>query len=168
MNGKAHLAAGIATGAACAIYMGIDHTQYTQIPILLKIVSASSIGALLPDIDIEHSSINSLIKRVLLLIPFLVLAAIYFDYKITMETAIALTATILIFKFSKHRSVTHSFVGLIIIFYMLYHFLGITDLKFVIYPFMLGGISHIVLDMLTPEGVELFFPVRKHIGVFNL
>lgn len=168
MNGKAHLAAGIATGAACAIYMGIDYTQYTQMPTLLKIVSAASIGALLPDIDIKHSSINSLIKRGLILIPFLVVAAIYFDYKFTAETAIALTVTMLIFKFSKHRSITHSFLGLIITFGVIHHFLGITDFKFIIYPFILGGISHIVLDMLTPEGVELFFPLRKHIGIFNL
>ena len=167
MNGKAHLMAGLTTGAIYATVVGVNCTQYTQMPTLFKIVSAVSIGAWLPDIDIKHSSINNLLKRIVAVVPFLFLAIKFFDYKVTLNTAIIFTMTILIFKFSKHRSITHSLIGLAISLCVI-HLLGITDFKYIICPFVLGIISHILLDMLTPEGVELLFPIRKHIGIFNL
>ncbi|MFT8352725.1 metal-dependent hydrolase [Clostridium saccharoperbutylacetonicum] len=161
MNGKAHLAAGLVTGVAYANFIGVD---YTQMPIL-TIVSAASIGAWLPDIDIKNSSINHLIKRFLVITPFLIVAAKFFSYRITIETLMVVILALIVFRLSKHRSLSHSLLGLIITFFV-FQFSGITDFKFIIDPFALGFVSHIFLDMLTPEGVELFFPVRKHIKIF--
>lgn len=164
MNGKVHLTAGIATGFAYVAMIGINDIK---VPTLLTIVSASAIGALFPDIDIKYSKINTLLKKLLILTPLILILIAYSHYKITTKIVIVLAITVLIFKFSPHRSITHSLLGLIVTSYLLV-FLKITDIKFIIYPFILGFISHIFLDMLTAEGVELLFPFRKHIKILNL
>lgn len=54
--------------------------------------------------------------------------------------------------FVKHRTVTHSLFALIIAFW-------INPL------FGIGYLTHIFLDMLTPAGIQLFYPWEKKVGV---
>ncbi|MBI5975877.1 metal-dependent hydrolase [Staphylococcus canis] len=55
-----------------------------------------------------------------------------------------------------HRTLTHSIL-FIFIFYFLLHMLQ-TPLYYMI-GVICGMISHVILDMLTPRGVKLFFPL---------
>ena len=68
-----------------------------------------------------------------------------------------------IFSFLKHRGLTHSILGVALLYLILYQI----GLNFYpqISPFipyiLLGCASHILLDMLTPSGVALFYPFKK-------
>lgn len=76
--------------------------------------------------------------------------------------------------FFGHRTLTHSliFIGITVVMLLLLH---------IQWPYLvaaaMGMLSHIVLDMLTKQGVTLFFPIEKKIsfpitfktgGVFDL
>lgn len=73
--------------------------------------------------------------------------------------------------FYKHRTITHSFVGV----YLIYRFLewllpkllnpNFVDVKIVLISVMIGYISHLVADSLTKEGVPLLFPININFGV---
>jgi inner membrane protein len=70
-----------------------------------------------------------------------------------------------------HRTISHSILG-IYLFYLLLSYLiphllnpGHVDYQIVIISVMIGLISHIFADMLTKDGVPLFFPFSFKIGI---
>ena len=72
-----------------------------------------------------------------------------------------------IFSFLKHRGLTHSILGVVILYYALEFFAKNCYsplLTFVPY-IVLGCVSHIILDMLTPSGVALFYPLKKRFKI---
>lgn len=67
-------------------------------------------------------------------------------------------------KLFKHRGPTHSLLGSGLMIGLLYYFLKILGLgkiylEVIIKGFSLGIVSHIVLDMLTPAGISIFYPL---------
>ncbi len=72
-----------------------------------------------------------------------------------------------IFSFLKHRGLTHSILGLVLLYYILY------ALKIYYFPqigpfinyILIGCGSHIFLDMLTPSGIRLFYPLKKRVKI---
>lgn len=78
-------------------------------------------------------------------------------------------------KILKHREFTHSIAGTFLVYYLLKLILnkiGVDILLGDIFlkSFIIGIISHILLDMLTVAGVVLFYPlskVRVGVGIFN-
>ncbi len=56
-----------------------------------------------------------------------------------------------------HRSFTHSILFLLLIAYLLNTFVSIEALRV---GFLVGMISHYILDMATKNGVKLLFPVK--------
>ena len=70
-----------------------------------------------------------------------------------------------------HRMISHSLVGLFISGWLFEKFLGaisdvlIVDMTIVWWAFMIGMASHLVLDMVTKEGVPLLFPIPVEIGI---
>jgi inner membrane protein len=72
--------------------------------------------------------------------------------------------------FLGHRSLSHSFLGLFLV-YRLFLWLiprlfnrAFVDPIIVIIALMIGYISHLLLDALTEEGLPLFFPFRWKTG----
>ncbi|OGM28923.1 hypothetical protein A2962_00260 [Candidatus Woesebacteria bacterium RIFCSPLOWO2_01_FULL_39_61] len=73
--------------------------------------------------------------------------------------------------FYKHRTITHSLVGL----YLTYRLLdwglpkifnsNFIDPKLLMISIMIGYISHLFADSLTEEGVPLFFPINFNFGI---
>src|SRR4030043_1221116 len=69
-----------------------------------------------------------------------------------------------------HRHLSHSFIGLFLIGYGFKYLLGLAgnfllvDMTIVWWAFMAGLVSHLAMDMLTPEGVPLLFPLPWHLG----
>ena len=72
----------------------------------------------------------------------------------------------------KHRSFTHSliFVGLIIVIGDIFVISSNDNIVFTcIFSGLLAGvISHICLDLITKEGVELFYPVRINFSILPI
>lgn len=72
--------------------------------------------------------------------------------------------------FYKHRTLTHSFLGLFLIYealkYVLPYLLNpaYVDHHIVLGSVMVGYISHLIADSLTKEGLPLFFPIDINIG----
>lgn len=70
-----------------------------------------------------------------------------------------------------HRLISHSFVGIAIIGYASNWFLAklssiiLVDMLVVWWCFMIGFISHILIDMLTRDGVPLLFPFPWKFGI---
>lgn len=65
--------------------------------------------------------------------------------------------------FLKHRSFTHSLLGIFLLTLGCFLLQQYISLSFSL-GLVIGAISHILLDMLTPGGVQLFFPKKKRYG----
>jgi len=72
--------------------------------------------------------------------------------------------------FLKHRTLTHSFLGIFLIYTILINILpkllnpNFVDVSVVTAAMMIGYISHLVADSLTKDGLPLFFPIKWNIG----
>ncbi|WP_202079049.1 metal-dependent hydrolase [Caldalkalibacillus salinus] len=65
-------------------------------------------------------------------------------------------------KFFGHRTITHSLLFILFIYWGMGHldFRGAYDLQM---GLVAGVISHIVLDMITPQGVQFLYPIKSKI-----
>ena len=69
-----------------------------------------------------------------------------------------------------HRFISHSIIGLVlggIIARVILDMIGtvvLVDMNIVWWAFMIGMVSHIIMDFFTHEGVPLFFPIPVKIG----
>jgi inner membrane protein len=75
-----------------------------------------------------------------------------------------------ILSFLKHRGLTHSILGAGIVYFLMQFLFTryLTKAVPLINYVMIGYISHIFLDMLTPSGVSLFYPFKKRIKILPL
>lgn len=73
--------------------------------------------------------------------------------------------------FYKHRTFTHSIVGMYLIFKLLEWLIpkflnpNYIDPMIIIWSLMIGYGSHLLSDMITEEGVPLLFPVNLNFGI---
>ncbi len=118
-------------------------------PINLGVISAGLIlGSLIPDLDHKNSYISNKAKSLS-----------FFTSRLF-----------------KHRGFTHSILGTLIFYYILNYFLPKLSLYIDIFyldifkwALIIGFISHIILDMMTPGGVVLFYPIiDKRIRLVNI
>lgn len=69
-----------------------------------------------------------------------------------------------------HRYISHSLIGIIIFGFLSKYLLGLAssvllvDMNVVWWSFMIGFVSHLVMDMFTKEGIPLLFPIPLKIG----
>lgn len=137
------------------------------------------VGALMPDIDIKTSKINSFGRTILAYILVILIIAgfviykgnIHFNlselklnYKPTVDMeygAIAIMACVIFSKFTKHRSFSHSILGLILFYIGVRMSIGEEMSLY----FGVGFISHILSDLITNNGVELIYPAKKKISL---
>lgn len=173
MTGKTHMAIGVA--ASAAVLSTVHPTpQKFIIGFTLGIV-----GGLMPDIDIRTSKINSFGRTILAYILVILIIAGFVIYKgniqfnlsefklnyrpsASMEYgAVVVIACIVFSKFTKHRSFSHSILGLIL-FYIGFRMLIGEEMSLY---FGVGFISHILSDLITNNGVELIYPAKKKISL---
>ncbi len=71
-----------------------------------------------------------------------------------------------------HRFISHSIIGLVLfgyLSYLLLHFLhpimGSINIGYVWWAFMIGMVSHLVMDTLTKEGVPWLLPIPIKFGI---
>ncbi|MEG2656817.1 MAG: metal-dependent hydrolase [Clostridium sp.] len=104
---------------------------------------AAYIGSSFPDIDLKSSYIS---KRY----PFI---SKHFGRKL------------------KHRGFTHSLLFLLFLYLSSLFLIFISQWNVVIitlcYGFLFGYASHLALDLLTCQGIELFFPIKLNIHILN-
>lgn len=169
MTGKTHMTIGIAAAAAF-----LSTVQPTPQKFIIGF-SLGMIGALMPDIDIKTSKISNFGRTVLayifvmlVIVGFIIykgnihLNSIKFNYKPTsnVEYGVIIIAICILFsKLTKHRSFSHSILGLILFYIGVRMIIGEISLYFAI-----GYISHIVSDSITNNGIELMYPMKKKVA----
>lgn len=167
MLGKTHWAIG--TAAALAI------VQPVTIPQLIIGVSASAVGALISDIDVDTSissrSVNKVAGIYMLVIFIAVVVECLFHIGIVsliqknstwmrIATGIAVFMSVCAFgKMQPHRSFMHSFLALLLL----------SCSVVLIFPpampyFSIAFLSHIMADLLNYKKVRLFYPLQKGVS----
>lgn len=138
INYKTHIVGGLALGFLTfnnIDILGVDINVSTN----LAIASGGLIlGSLFPDIDKHNSYLSKRVKPL----------------------------SIITSKVLKHREFTHSISGTIILSLIMNIILkrlnlNINTINILSLSFTIGIISHILLDMFTPAGVVLFYPIYK-------
>lgn len=140
MLSRTHAAVGAAIGCGAAHLLGGPN------PLLASsLIIGSTIGSISLDIDTIHS-------------------------KVSRSNIAALSISFLIEEIFGHRGIIHTpfFIGLLCSLeaILLYTYRN-SDLGILLFigffgiAFILGAISHLILDMLTPMGVMLLYPVSK-------
>ena len=138
---------------------------------LIITMSAATVGGIICDLDVRTSEVHKLVDTVTSII-FLLLFGLYvYDYKYnagiytTLKHGvfykpilgfILFLILILYGSHKPHRSFMHSIFGCILFTGISYLFFGKVWL-----PFLIGFISHIVLDFLNKKGVRIFYPVKQ-------
>lgn len=165
MTGKTHTAIGMAIGFTLAFKKPID-AQFA-------IITASTIGALAPDLDHPKGELNQkllLINNDLFKTAFYLIVGIAFLY-IYFQNNNSLFMLLGIFSFalsiSNHRSFTHSIMGLVLFSAIMRLILMESGLSLMYKGFIIGYISHLLLDCFTSKGIKLFYPFKANI-VFPL
>lgn len=70
-----------------------------------------------------------------------------------------------------HRLISHSLVGIVVFGVVTKYLLNImhtvllVDMNIVWWAFMIGFISHLLMDTITREGVPWLFPIPLHLGI---
>lgn len=142
MTGNTHIIGGVTVAAACMAFQQPfpDLGGSTARDIILKGLWTAScvLGSILPDIDLPTSKIGHRFGFI----------------------------SVLANKFCGHRGFFHSllFLALLLIpFYVwapAYAWVGI--------GIVLGGVSHLLLDMLNLRGIALFWPIKKKISIASI
>lgn len=129
MNYKTHVLSGLLAGGIFLLKEADPQ---------LYLLSASAVGALIPDIDEPQSYAGRKIKGVSKLIKSVF----------------------------GHRGITHSFLGMGIISLLIYFLLDHYNLSLkILTMFNLGYLSHLLTDLITKAGVPLLYPYKKKIKI---
>ncbi|WP_234120507.1 metal-dependent hydrolase [Clostridium hydrogenum] len=166
MTGKTHMSIGL---AASATVLSVNKASPE---IIVTGLALGLIGALAPDIDIKTSKISDFSSKVIINTVLISLIAIFIFYKAGIPInnikinykpsdkitygLVVLSTSILFSKLTKHRSFSHSLLGLILFSLGVRFVIG----NMFIY-FSLGFISHMFSDMLTNNGIQLIYPIKK-------
>lgn len=145
MTGKTHKIVGLTLGLGALIAMNdVSYMPATLAAVLLF----SYLGALLPDIDQPASELLS---------------------KLPLGSGHAVGH--IINPFIKHRNITHSILGylivnflVILLFFKIPDYWGIHPMP-VIIAFGLAYLAHLFADMFTVEGIPLLYPYKRFFGI---
>ncbi len=144
MTSRTHNAIALASLITVAAYYP---PQSMNITTLVGVIIANNIGGLIPDMDTSGNYLWGLLPQGKFLGKFL--------RKV----------------FYKHRTITHSLLGMLLVFNF-FNFLlpklfnpDFVSIDLIITSLMIGFMSHLVSDSFTEEGIPLLFPLRITFGI---
>lgn len=144
MTSRTHDAIAFASLITVAAFVPIPHINLLT---AISAIVAADIGALIPDMDTAGNRLWELLPQG------------------------AKVGKILRNIFYKHRTFTHSILGVFTIYkffeWILPKFLNSTfvDPQIILMSIMIGIVSHLASDSLTEEGIPLFFPIKFSFGI---
>lgn len=144
MTSRTHNAIALASLVTVA---AIYPPESINVTTFIGVIIANNIGGLIPDMDTSGNYLWGLLPQGKFLGRFL--------RKI----------------FYKHRTITHSLLGLFLIFSFLDFVLpklfnsSFVDTNLILSSIMIGFVSHLVADSLTEEGIPLLFPLKLTFGI---
>lgn len=144
MTGRTHDLAGF---TALSLAVATQPLPGISLPTALVALSANFVGALAPDIDQSTATLY---------------------HRIRGGSIIGKLVTPLL---GGHRYISHSILGIFLfgfvsskIFEVMNSFL-LVDMRVVWWAFMIGFLSHLIMDTLTREGVPWLFPIPLNFGI---
>jgi len=173
LKGTTHLAAGITAGASLTLALSAESAAEAFI-----LTGASALGAILPDIDCKSNSIAvKIYKNIVTFITIIVMLYVIVKHYMHLPTntcispplyytSISISGIIfaglcILGRLTKHRSFTHSILGLCMFVSNFYILTG----KPYALAFGLGMLSHITLDLFNKRGEQLLFPLPYSFNV---
>lgn len=132
--------------ASLITFSAIYPPESLNLPTLVGAIIANNIGGLIPDMDSGANYLWGLLPQG------------------------KFVGRILRKIFYKHRTITHSFLGLFVIYNLLDTFIpklfnsNFINPEIIIASIMIGFVSHLVADSLTEEGIPLLFPLKINFG----
>lgn len=165
MTGKTHTAIGMAIGFTLGFKKPIEAQ--------LAIITASTLGALAPDLDHPKGELNQKLllinnnfyKTAFYLIVGIIFLCIYIQNNSSLFILLGLFSFAL--AISSHRSFTHSILGLILFSAIIRLILMEYGLSPIYKGFIMGYASHLLADSFTAKGIKLFYPIKTNV-VFPL
>ena len=166
MTGKTHLVVGTALASGLLL---LNHNTSNSEIITTSIV-LSALGAILPDIDIEHSLMRKVFYGTILAIGIMIGLIFYSNInpkslinwnEVTVPIIIGACGFIGLLMygyFSSHRTFTHTLLALILFSLSIYMICN--NLAYTMY-FAIGMLSHQLLDMLNKKSMYWLNPITK-------
>lgn len=165
------------THVACGNLISLFLIKPTSIPGLLTTIGASTLGSLLPDVDLKDSTTDKLFDRLMTSLITVIIMGITVKYffNINLYTKIKEYSNIFNYLISiclfiimaylgsktSHRSFTHSILGLCIYTAILSYSFNNT----IVIPYFISHLFHIILDLLNKRGIALFHPFKFRISL---
>ncbi len=139
------------------------------------------IGSIFPDIDHKHSRLGRLINPLIVLVIYFLLLSLYPEVDLTPKTILAdmasfiqyyflplqiitfvlvLTASFICQVWFGHRTITHSFL---ICFLLTLNLVQTSNSS--MFAFSMAYLTHITLDLFSPNGVQFFYPYGRHVNL---
>lgn len=122
------------------------------------------IGVLLIEKNFTHAKLRSYILSSI----FIVFSIISFYFKFSMYMTLSF-AFFSIMPLTKHRSITHSFLTVFIMYYLLFNVEKLSNLSGISFSFLIAYSSHLICDLITKRGIPVFYPIsKKYISLSNI
>ena len=160
------------THIVCANALALAFVRPDSPTSLLLTLAAATIGGTISDIDVSDKEDKGYIISygIVTIISLLILGILEFVFHIGIHDWILnnssypkiivcfiLSALLCFYGYLKpHRSFLHSFLGVGLLLLLCYISIGN-----IVIPFMIGIISHIILDLFNKKGLWLFYPMKK-------
>ena len=160
------------THVACGNLISLFLIKPTTVSGLLITISSSTLGSLLPDVDLKDSTTDKLFDRLMTSLITIIMMSILIQYFFNINLYKIIKSYNNLFNYiiticlfiimsylgskTPHRSFTHSILGLIIYTAILSH----TFKDNIVIPYFISHLSHILLDLLNMKGVALFYPFK--------
>lgn len=169
MLGKTHVTLGIASALAI--------THPVTVPGIITSVIGGAVGGWIVDVDCKGKEIDKEKVYDAIIIALIIGAFIFLDFligkgicryvsdnrgPILWGSLIGFLLLLIIGFNTKHRTFTHSFLGMVL--FGLVSYLAVRPIAL---PFLVGYTSHIVADLFNKKGLQLFFPFKWKL-CFNL
>ena len=127
------------THIAGGIAATLLYKNLCNVPIdqMILLIPSGIIGSLIPDLDSKNSKLNQKLQ------------------------------VTKIFSLCKHRGIMHTPILYAILWLISLFLIQNSIARIVIYGLLLGVLSHLILDMLNPMGIRVFYQVRRKTPVFR-
>lgn len=155
MTGKTHMTSSL---LCSSFLLRINPVNFIYTPFLI-------LGALICDVDAEYSMIQKITYII-----FYAMIGVFIIYKnanITTIVSVIMIIALSVYakKRTEHRTFTHSILGFVL-YSICVFFINTTGAIY----FIIGYISHLILDSFTNRGVMILYPIDKmfRIGSFKI
>ena len=165
------------THVACGNLISLSVIKPTTIPGLLITIGASTLGSLLPDVDLKDSTTDKLFDRLMTSLITIVIMSVLIKHLFNIDIYTEIKKYNNIFNYlisitifiimsylgskTSHRSFTHSILGLFI-------YTAVLSYSFnnnIVLPYFISHLAHILLDIQNKKGIALFYPFKFRLSL---